>query len=210
MNCPQVRDHLPALLYGDLAPAEAAPVEEHLKACTACQLERAALDRLRQALDAVPVPAVAVDVAQVYRLEAERQQRRLRRWRRLAVAAVAAAAAVVVLTAALRLEVRVEGNQVSLRWGAPPAAPDVALAAGRPESRPLAEAQEQLQLLSELLQGLREDCDARDQRRQEALARLQAQLDDLRQHVARRWDVTDADVAALSARSTPPEKGTLP
>src|SRR5262249_12409987 len=97
MNCPEVRRHLPALLYGELKPDESGAIEEHLRNCLACREELAELRQLQPLLNATPAPTVRVDLPGLYRRAAARQERRLRRWRRAALASLAAAAAVVLL-----------------------------------------------------------------------------------------------------------------
>src|SRR5262249_58823800 len=105
MNCSQVRERLPGLLYGDLSAAEADGVEKHLAACAACQREHVALHGVRRALDTLPTPPVAIDLPRLYHEESVRRARQLRRWRRTALA-LAGIAAVLLLVVALRLEVR--------------------------------------------------------------------------------------------------------
>jgi hypothetical protein len=213
MNCRHVRDQLPALLYGDLPPDEVAGVQTHLQACRACRQEELVLRQVRRLLDTLPTPDVSVNLAQLYRQAAERQQRRVRRWRRAAVLSFAAAAAVVVLAVRPRFEVRLGEHQLVLRWANPPPTeppapvpvpPALAQAPPPPRSEPglLPQMQEQVQVLGELVQGQRED-----------MARLQAQVNDLRRQVVagtQRWLTTERDVAALSgSRFLQPKKGDL-
>src|SRR5439155_7840756 len=103
MNCAAVRARLASLLYGDLPTAEADEVRQHLAGCPSCREEQTAITGLRPLLDAVPAPAVAVDLPRLYRDAAAGQTRRLRRWRGAAVAALAVAAAVVVALLLSRL-----------------------------------------------------------------------------------------------------------
>src|SRR5262245_30462451 len=104
MDCAWTRDRLPPLLYGDLPSGEAAAVENHLANCLACRQECAALKDVRRLLDAVPAPAIKVDVPRLYRQAAARQERKLRRWRPAAVALLASAA-LLLIALALNLEV---------------------------------------------------------------------------------------------------------
>jgi anti-sigma factor RsiW len=219
MNCPEARGRLPLLLYGDLTPAEAAPVEAHLAGCPACRRESDALAQVRLLLDQAPVPEEPVDLPALYRRAAERQRRRLRRWRWAAVTGFAAAAAVLLLALGLNLEVRLEPHQVVVRWGRPPdppaqtprEAPQPAPVAVRPEPRPAVDLRDQVQVLSELVQALADDVEARDRGHQEQLARLQARLDEWRRQTTQRWMDTERDVAALAGTRWPqPQKGTLP
>lgn len=216
MNCTDARARLPALLYGDLSADEASQVQAHLARCPSCQKESAALAQVGRLLDAVPAPAVAVDLPQLYREAAERRQRRLRRWRRVAVASLAAAAVVLVVFLS-RVEVRLDAHQLVLRWGAAPAPPEVpSPPAPLPPpvvvAAPTASADEvehQLRLLTDLVQALSNDADLRDARRQQEMTRLRAQVQSLQQQLTQLRLVTEKDVAALYTAQFPEkEKGT--
>lgn len=212
MNCSQVRALLPLLLYGDLADTEAAALRRHLQACPGCGKEEQALRQVRSLLDTMPAPSVVIDTAQVYRLAAERERRRARRWRRLASCA-AAAAAVVFLAVILRVEIRLEAHQVSLRWGAPaaPPQPDPVAAPLPPTPPPVvpnlevadAKVREQVEVLNELLNG-----------QQDELTRLHGWIAELQRQLtasARQWRTTERDVAALAGNpSLSPGKGGSP
>ncbi len=214
MNCPDVRACLPLLAYGDLGPAEAARVEEHLAKCPECRREWAALGAVRRLLGAAPASAVSVDVAAVYRRTAERQARAARRWRRVACAACAGLAAAIALTVGLRLEVRVEEQQVVLRWGiptappAPPAPPTPAPVSPRP-SAPDAN-DDQLRLLGELVQALAADVRGRDERQQQEIDALRRQVREVHQQSVRRWEAAERDLIALYQAQFPAGKGTEP
>jgi len=223
MNCADVRARLPALLYGDLPANEADEVRQHLARCPACQSEQTTLVQVRRLLDAVPAPAVAVDLPRLYREAAERQEgRRLRRWRRIACASVAAAAAVLLTVFLSRLELRLDANQVVLRWGAVPPQPEVPAPpdpAPRPEPPVLplsppatsADIEQQLRLLTELVQTLSEDADLRDGRRRQEIARLREQMQGLQQQLIEQRVATEKDVAALYAAQFPEkQKGAFP
>ncbi len=209
MNCADVRARLPALVYGDLPADVADDVRHHLGRCASCEEEYAAIAQLPGLLDAVPAPALAVDLPRLYREAAERQARRLRRWRRVACAALAAAAAIVAVVFLSRLEVRLDANQLVLRWGAPPAPPEVPAPRLTPEHQPplvalapaapAAEVEQQLRLLSEVVQALSNDADARDGRRRHEIAQLQAQMRSLQQQMAQLRLATERDVSALYA-----------
>ncbi len=203
MTCTEARDLLPLLPYGDLPPDKADALRAHLRDCPACAREQASFRAVRGALDAAPVPAVQVDLPRLYQEAMTRQARRLRRWR-LAAAACAAAAAVLLAVFGLRLQVRVQADQVVLSWGNPPAAqlpPAPAPAAPpRPTTHAVpADAEERLRLMSNLIHALADEVEARDSRQQEALARIQERLDVLQAQGNRRWNVTEQTVAALVA-----------
>jgi anti-sigma factor RsiW len=213
MNCAVVRSRLPALVYDDLPADVADEVRRHLASCASCAKKHAEVAQVRRRLDAVPVPAVAVDLPRLYREAAEQQARRLRRWRRVACAALAAAAAVVAVVFLSRLEVRIDNNQLVLRWGAVPAPPDVlppTPPVPQPEPPPIvvaaapsADVEQQLRLLSELVQALSDDADRRDGRRQHEIARLRAQMQSLQQQMAELRLATAKDVSALYAAQVP-------
>jgi hypothetical protein len=219
MNCADVRLRLPALLYGDLPPGEADEVRQHLARCGYCRKEYAALEQVRRLLGAAPAPAVTVDLPRLYREAAEQQAGRARRWRRAAWASLAAAAAVVLVLLLSRLELRIDANQVVLRWGAVAAAPEPLPPAPRPEppviavaqSSSTAEIEQELRLLNEVVQTLSNDADSRDEQRRQEIARLRAQVSSLQRQLADLRLATQKDVAALySAQFSEKEKGAQP
>jgi hypothetical protein len=216
MNCDRAREHLPLLVYGDLAPEDAVAVENHLEGCPACRNELAALRQLRQALDAVPEPVVRVDLPRLYARAAWERERQVRRWRRMALA-FGAVAALVLLAFGLKLEVRVQAHEVTLTWGRPalpekpPSAPPKPLPPGRSEGDAVLVQVEDLKLLRELIHAVASDVEAREQQERESLARLGDRLDALELQSRSRWAATEKDVAALyTAQFGPREKGVRP
>jgi anti-sigma factor RsiW len=199
MNCTRARALLAALVYGDLPPAQTAAVEKHLAGCAACNRERHDLQEVRRLLDA-PAPAVRVDVQRLYREATARQQRSARRWRHAAVTLLAVAAAALFVLA-LRLEVRWEAHQVTLRWGTPEVAPAPAPVPelSPREAKRLPPTAEDVQLLRELIHALAADAETRDQRQYLYLQRLQGRLDALQLDSAQRWKAIERDIAALYA-----------
>jgi hypothetical protein len=200
MTCTEIRARLPALLYGDLPADEAAALEKHLAGCRACRQERMALARARALLGAAPEPSeVQIDLPRLYGEAARRRLARTRRWRR--AAALTGMAAVVLLGVLLKLEVRVEGHQVVLRWGAPPEAPTPMPppepAPPRPEPAGPQVTAAELQLVRELVHALAADIDSRDQQQRRALVWLRGRLDDLQRQAQERWHATEQLVAAL-------------
>jgi anti-sigma factor RsiW len=204
MNCPDIRARLPGLAYGDLTLEERAAVTDHLRTCPACRKEEATLGQIRQLLDGVSVPSIAVDLPALYRQAAERHQRRARRWRRTALAALGMAATVAVLALAMRCEIRIAAHEMVLRWADAPSSNTPGSAEILPSPPPRAETAppasaprfltEQIEVLSELVQG-----------QQEEIVGLQARLDNLRRLVLagnQRWLTTERDVAALSGHHT--------
>src|SRR5437879_13596323 len=115
MNCSEVRDLLPLLLYGDVPGAQATAIQGHLASCATCRREFAELQQIRVALDRAPAPASQVDLPRLFEESAARQARRARRWRLAAVAVCGLAAALLVVVR-LRLAVAVAANQLVRRW----------------------------------------------------------------------------------------------
>jgi hypothetical protein len=213
MNCRDVRASLPALVYGDLGPGEVVQAEEHLAGCPACRRELEGLHTVRRLLDGTSTPPVAVDVGAVYRQSAERQARSARRWRRIACAAGVCLAVVTALAVGFRLEVRVEGHQAILRWGAPPELPATPPApAPVPSPRPTAPdaAEEQLHLLGELVQALSADVRGRDERLRQEIEVLRRQLREVHLQSVRRYEDADRDLTALYQAQFPARKGIDP
>jgi anti-sigma factor RsiW len=212
MNCTQVRDSLPLLLYGDLKPDEADAIHKHLGGCQGCQGEYAALQRLRQALDRLPAPAVEVQLPRVYAGAARLQEKRLRRWRRVALLSLAVAA-VVLLALLLNLEVRWDAQQVVLRWGAPPPVPALA-AQPQPPIAPAREGPaapitaEEIRLVKELIHALADDAESRDQQQRQTVLALHTRLEEIRRQMQQRSVALEHDVHALyTAYFGPKEKG---
>jgi hypothetical protein len=202
MKCTDVRAALPLLTY-DEPNAEDAAVREHLANCPACRREYEAFQGVRRLLDDAPIPHVAVDLHQLQRSLADRQLRRERRWRRIALA-FGGLAAVLLFTVGLRLEVRLEANQLVMRWGDAPqndwtGVPPVVSLDRRPAGPtvPLENIEAELRVLSDLIHALKQDADERDQRFAERIDRLQQHVRALQSQSDLRWDTTEKDVAAL-------------
>jgi hypothetical protein len=200
MSCSPIRERLAEFIYGDLTPTEAREVEEHLRSCPACRREQAALVGVRSLLDRAGTRAVPVDLPGIYQRAAESQERRTRLWRRAGIAILGAAAAVLIVTMLLRLEVRAGAGQVVIRWGptelpkAPIAPLDVQPAVASGSSF---EIRSELDILSELIQGLTEQQEIRDRQGAQDRAWFRAQLDELRRQTVQHWMATERDVAAL-------------
>jgi anti-sigma factor RsiW len=199
VNCDQIRLRMLELVSGDLPAVTADDVRSHLAECPTCRQEEEQWKRLFDQLNELPVPAMAIDFPRLYREVAEAEQRRSRRWRRAAFACMAAAAALLLLSVLPRLEVRADGNQLTLRWGAAPLAEKRSTQiSSRPTAAgPVREVQDQLQVISQIVRALARDIESRDQNQQIELARVAGRLDDLRRDVARHWAATERDVSAL-------------
>lgn len=177
MNCHNIRELLPSLVYGELPDEDSAAVRHHLDRCPSCEEEHRGLLRLRRSLDLVVADESRVDLSRLYRQAFETDQRRARRWRRAALAFLAAAAGLLILVFA-RLEVRVEGHQLTFRWGSPPeqhqAITTPATASPRPSPgvRP-----EDFEALRQLVHAAIDDAHYRDEDRQTAILELAAKLE---------------------------------
>jgi hypothetical protein len=201
MTCSDVRASLPELLYGRLGPAAAAGAEQHLAGCAACRAEWQTLRHVCRLLDLPAAPAVQVDLPALYRRAAEGQAVRARRWRWTALAAGGLAAALAVVAFGLRLEVRLEAHQVVLRWGTPPPAASPPQPAAGPDlvAQPVSVSEAELRLPRDLIHALADDVDARDQRQQQALVRMQERLQEIQRQANRRLTELERHLAALRA-----------
>ena len=217
MNCPEIRAALPEYVYDQLPPQARASVEDHLSGCLECRREASSLGQVRRLLDAAPVPAVRVDTAALYRAAAERQARRLRRWRRIALVACAAAVVLLTLSALTRLEVRVESDQMVVRWGPtpvgpplpPPPLPQVAPAPAV-DAHDLVALEDRVRTLSELVQALADDGRERDYQRDLENSRLKQLVRQWQGTSDRRWSDVEKDFDALYIAQFQNRKGVKP
>jgi hypothetical protein len=207
MNCMTAREHLPLLLYGDLQPPEAAALEAHLARCEACAAERAALAHVRQALTTVPPPGqVEVDVRRLYAELQQAAERRARRWKWAAVLVAASLAGLVFFTLVARLELRVEPDQLVLRWGQPslpeqPQAPapvePVTVGINQADLQAPRRTGDQVVVLSKLIHTLAGDTANRDETHEREIARLKREFNDLQRQIDRRFQDTEKDLRTL-------------
>jgi hypothetical protein len=211
MTCDDVRAVLPLLIYGE-AIAEEAALREHLGHCAACRREQLAFAEVRHRLGALSVPPIAVDLDRLHEARSAQQADSLRRWRRIA-AAMGGIAALLLLALGLRLEIRLQANQVVLRWGEPSSGgtgvPPVASSGGtgvppvltrdRRDAGPTLppETEAELRILSDLIHALKQDVEDRDRQTAERLDRLQGHLRSLQAQADLRWNENKQDVAAL-------------
>src|SRR5579864_2370547 len=119
----------------------------------------------------------------------------MRFWRRLAVACCGAAAVLVISALVLRIEIRLEPQQVVLRWGSEPhdrvavqslpkALPSSKMASSEGDLSPATE--EQLRLISQLIHALADTAEDRELRWRQEFVQLRGELRDL-QHRTVQW-----------------------
>ena len=197
MNCDRAREALPLDIYGDLNEQERIELQAHREICQACRTEWSRLRATRQALETALDPEAAVDVASIHRQAESLRTRSLRRWKRAALAASAVAAGLI-LFLLVRPEVRIGGGQLVVRWSDPPAPerrePTVVLVPAPPTDARL---EDRVQILSELVQGLRAEMETADRSRSEQIDLLLARLDLMRLQALAHWNETKRDVSAL-------------
>src|SRR5262249_19458008 len=121
--------------------------------------------------------------------------------RRVACAAGVCLAAMTALALGVRLEVRVESQQVVLRWGTPPAPPPVVVPSPVPATPGAGE--ERLRLLEEWVQLGAADARRRDERHQREMDLLRRQLQEVHEQAER-------DLTALYQAQFPAQKGIHP
>jgi hypothetical protein len=205
MKCTEIRSLLAEYASGGLSPDQSSTIEAHLAGCPSCRQEAEALHRICRLLSATPAPEVRVDVPALYREAEHRERRRARRWRRAAVVLGLAALVLVVLGAVLRLEVRIDRDQFVLRWGTPPALekPGDLPERTRPgsaavERAEVAQLEERVRVLNDLVHALAVDVQTRDLERQEDAARLRALLEQVVRDAQRLSAATQQDLTTLT------------
>jgi len=204
MNCTRAKELMALSLTDALGPGDRGPLEEHLRGCPGCAAERRELRQVLGLVTATPAPPVEVDLAALFAEAARRQRRQLRRWRRLAGAACAACLAFALLAFWLKLDVHGDRDHVVIRWGDPPTVESPAPPPPAPVAQGVSE--ERVRLLSELIQALATDVAGRDDRQQQAVAQLQAELRQLQRLSDRRSASTERDMAALYTAQFGPKK----
>lgn len=197
MNCERAREALPLDVYGDLNEQERLELKAHRESCHACRTEWDRLRATRSALNRASGPEIAVDIASIHQQAEARRGRSLQRWKRVALAASAVAAGLILILI-VRPEVRIGGGQFVVRWSDPPAPerrePSVVLV---PTPSTDAGLEERVQILSELVLGLRAEMETADRSRKEQIDLLLARLDLMRLQALAHWNETKRDVSAL-------------
>ncbi len=118
MNCNDVKAQLPLLLAADRNEIEEPDLRRHLAGCAECRRAWQELEQLGQLLSASPEPAVRVDLGSLYRQAEVRQARTAKRWRWLGLAASFLLIVGLGWSLLGRLEIRLTGQELAIRWGA--------------------------------------------------------------------------------------------
>src|ERR1700722_11916096 len=116
MNCTDVKAQLPFLFSQDPDLIEEPEIRVHLSNCSSCQQEWHELMQLGMLLNANPAPPVAVDLVSLYRNAALREARSSRRWRWLGMAASVFALVGTGWALWGRVEIRINGQELAIRW----------------------------------------------------------------------------------------------
>jgi hypothetical protein len=205
MNCSQVRELLPVLLYGDASAADKIHLEKHVDECADCRREFVALQGVRRLLGVAAPPNVQVDLARLYRASAAQAGRRQRGWRRVALLA-AGVAALVAIMAFLRFEAHFQSHQLVLRWGPAPTAdtspsvPAPAASAAASSSMASHQAQgleDEVQLLSKLIHALADDLQEQDRQHRLGASELLTRLRAIEQQSNRRYVALEKEIESL-------------
>jgi anti-sigma factor RsiW len=194
MKCDDVQPLLPLHAYGDLDEAQRAAVAAHLDHCATCRAEADAFASIRRQLGETNSRGIAVDLAGIYRMEADRIRRRAQWWKRGMWAAVAAAT----LLLLSRCDVTVNEDRLTLRWGKPEATP-VREHIVRVESRPGEDPRvtDQVQILREMVHALAALIASDSSDRQSQIDALKTELARLQKRTETQYAETRHDVSAL-------------
>jgi hypothetical protein len=191
MTCDRIQEQLPLMAYGDLADAERAAVESHLAQCPACRGALAELDEVRRLLDA-PAPVRASPIV----VPSAARRRSARLWQVAAVVSLAVMLAVWLV----RVEARIDGRELILRWGRPEVPPPVVetrTIVVREDPAALAGIEERIKLLNELVHAVARNHMTTDQPWREELETLRREVTALHQTYHQRLGETERDVSAL-------------
>src|SRR5262249_42310126 len=142
--------------------------------------------------------AGAVDLAGIYQDRLARARRRSRLWQLAGGLAVAVCA----LLLLLRIDIRVNAQQLVLRWGQPEPViqerviPEV-VQASPSSAEPSQEVLERLRLMDELIHALADSVEVNDQKRHDDLLQLQRELAALQRRSELQFVETHQDMNAL-------------
>ncbi len=200
MNCTDVKTQLPLLLSEDREQIEDPELRAHLATCPSCHQELLELKQLGKLLDAKPEPQVVVDLASLYRRAALQEARTGRRWRWVGIAA--SLLLLIGGTAALfnRLEIRLNGNELALRWGGNPVPTvsliDPPLAPPQPISR-TDKRDEQMEILGDMVRAMLQELQTVELRQQRDRTDMDVRVSGLQEQTLKRWLALQKDMEAL-------------
>jgi hypothetical protein len=199
MNCTDCQSRLSLRFSQAADEIEDPEIRAHLAQCPACQQEWQELEQLGKYLATDPEPGVAVDLVAIYRQAALGHARSSRRWRWLGMAAgllLILGGAAALFT---RVELRVTGHELAVRWGDSPAAP-VALiepAATSPAVVRQDGRGEQLEVLSAMVRAMLQELQTVEVRQRRDRADMDLRVSGLQEETLKRWLVLQKDLEAL-------------
>jgi Putative zinc-finger len=201
MNCNDVKAQLPFLLSEDREQPEDLELRAHLAQCPSCVQEWQELQQLGKLLADNPEPVVAVDLVSLYRRAALQEARSSRRWRWVGMAAsilllIGGAGAVF-----SRVEIRLNGQELAVRWGAPPAAVVQPIEHPPPQA-PAAPVQtekrdDQMEVLSAMVRAMLQELQTVELRQGRDRADLDLRVSGLQEQTLKRWLALQKDMEAL-------------
>jgi hypothetical protein len=200
MNCTDVKAQLPFLSPQDREQIEDPEIRAHLASCPSCLQEWQELEQLGTLLSANPEPRVVVDLASLYRRAAMQEARTSRRWRWLGIAAsllllLGGAGALLG-----RLEIRITGHELALRWVAPPFAKFSSSNPTAVEPAPNASSDkrgEQIELLNAMVSAMLQELQTVEMRQRRDRADMDVIVSGLQEQTLSRWLAIKKDMEAL-------------
>ena len=200
MNCTDVKAQLPFLFSQNSDLIEESEIRVHVSNCPSCKQEWQELVLLGTLLDANPPPPATVDLLSLYRHATLREARSSRRWRWLGVAASLLALAGGVWAIWGRVEIRVNGQELALRWG-DRFKIDAPSRDSTQESKltvPLLDRRdEQLEVLSAMVRAMVEELQTVELRQRRDRADLDIRVSGLQEQTLKRWLALQKDMDAL-------------
>jgi hypothetical protein len=200
MNCTECKNRLPLLLSPARDEIEDPEVCAHLAACPACLQEWQEFEQLGKLLSANPEPRVAVDLSSLYRQAAAAEAQSSRRWRWLGLAAGLFLLVGGSVALFARLELRVTGNELALRWGEPPAAPaNTKLAQVSSATEPFKrdDREEQIEVLSAMVRAMLQELQTVELRQRRDRNDIDLRVSGLQEQTLKRWLALQKDLEAL-------------
>ena len=200
MNCSDVKAQLPLFLGADQNEIDQPELRRHLAGCADCRQAWQELRQIGQLLAASPEPAVRVDVGLLYRRAATRQARTAKNWRWLGLAASFLLVAGLGWSLFGRLEIRLTGQELAIRWGAGPTndsgLKESGLAAHEPPPT-TDRREEQLEMLSAMVRAMVQELQTVDMRQRQDRADMDIRVSGMQEQSLKRWLALQKDLEAL-------------